>query len=65
MVYLLRHHPQGTYLTELCREIGVSKPTLSVLMKKLREKGYLTFRKIRRISGKRRYSPQKTHGRRK
>ena len=43
MVYLLRHHPQGTYLTELCREIGVSKPTLSVLMKKLREKGYLTF----------------------
>lgn len=44
MVYILRHHPKGTYLTELCQEIGVSKPTLSVLMKKLREKGYLDFR---------------------
>ena len=31
LVYILRHHPQGTYLTELCREIGVSKPTLSAL----------------------------------
>lgn len=24
MVYILRHHPEGTYLTELCREIGLS-----------------------------------------
>ena len=24
MVYILRHHPEGTYLTELCHEIGVS-----------------------------------------
>ena len=37
LVYILRHHPQGTYLTELCREIGVSKSTLSALIKKLRE----------------------------
>lgn len=43
LVYILRHHPNGTYLTELCREIGVSKPTLSALIKKLREKGYLDF----------------------
>lgn len=43
MVYILRHHPDGTYLTELCREIGVSKATLSALIKKLREKGYLYF----------------------
>lgn len=43
LVYILRHHPKGTYLTELCREIGVSKPTLSELIKKLREKGYLYF----------------------
>ena len=43
LVYILRHHPQGTYLTELCREIGVSKSTLSALIKKLREKGYLHF----------------------
>ena len=44
MVYILRHHPKGTYITELCREIGISKATLSVLVKKLREKGYLCFR---------------------
>lgn len=43
LVYILRHHPNGTYLTELYREIGVSKPTLSALIKKLREKGYLNF----------------------
>ncbi len=43
MVYILRHHPKGSYITEMCREIGVSKATLSVLVKKLREKGYLCF----------------------
>ncbi len=43
LVYILRHHPDGTYLTELCREIGVTKPTISALIKKLREKGYLYF----------------------
>lgn len=37
LVYILRHHPKGTYLTELCREIGVSKATMSALIKKLRE----------------------------
>ena len=37
MVYILRHHPQGTYLTELCHEMGVSKSTLSTLIKKLRK----------------------------
>lgn len=34
LVYILRHHPKGTYLTELYHEIGVSKPTLSALIKK-------------------------------
>ena len=43
MVYLLRRHPQGTYLTELCRETGISKPALSELIKRLRGKGYLFF----------------------
>lgn len=43
MVYLLRHHPQGTYITELCHEIGVSKSTLSMLIKKLRKAGYIIF----------------------
>ncbi len=41
LVYLLRRHPQGTYLTELSREIGLSKSTLSPLIKRLRESGYL------------------------
>ncbi len=44
LVYLLRHHSEGTYLTELCRETGMSKATLSALIKKLREKKYLYFR---------------------
>lgn len=44
LVYIMRHHPQGTYLTELCRETGMSKATLSALIKKLREKNYLYFR---------------------
>lgn len=43
LVYILRHHPDGTYLTEVCREIGISKATVSALIKKLREKGYLYF----------------------
>lgn len=45
LVYLLRHHPQGTYLTELSREIGLSKSTLSALIKRLRKSGYLCFGK--------------------
>ncbi len=43
MVYILRHHPEGTYLTELCREIGSSKSTLSTLLKKMRRSGYILF----------------------
>ncbi|MGI6006494.1 MAG: MarR family winged helix-turn-helix transcriptional regulator [Ruminococcus sp.] len=43
MVYILRKHPEGTYITEMCHEIGISKATLSVLVKKMREKGYLRF----------------------
>ena len=43
LVYILRHHPDGTYLTELYHEIGVSKATLSALIKRLKEKNYLYF----------------------
>ena len=43
MVYFLRHHREGTYLTELCHETGVSKSALSGLIKKLRNAGYLSF----------------------
>ncbi|HJF93662.1 MAG TPA: MarR family transcriptional regulator [Lachnoclostridium phocaeense] len=44
MVYILRHHPEGTYLTELCCEIGLSKSTLSAMLKKVRKAGYILFR---------------------
>lgn len=44
MVYILRHHPEGTYLTELCREIGLSKSTLSAMLKKVRKAGHILFR---------------------
>ena len=44
MVYMLRHHSNGTYITELSREIGISKPTLSALIKKLKEKKYIYFK---------------------
>ena len=50
MVYFLRHHREGTYLTELCHETGVSKSALSGLIKKLRNAGYLSFQEDRRIS---------------
>lgn len=43
LVYILRHHPQGTCLTELYRETGISKATLSTLIKKMRKKDYLCF----------------------
>lgn len=41
LVYLLRHHPKGTCITELCCETGISKATVSIAVKKLKEKGYL------------------------
>lgn len=43
LVYILRHHVKGTYLTELYHEIGVSKATLSAMIKKLIKEGYLYF----------------------
>lgn len=43
LVYILRHHLEGTYITELCHETGLSKPSMSELIKKLRINGYLYF----------------------
>ena len=43
LVHFLRRHRYGTYISELCREEGVSKTTMSLLIKKLREKEYLVF----------------------
>lgn len=58
LVYFLRHHPEGTYLTEVCHETGMSKATLSALIKKLREKDIFVSGRSREISGKSRSSPQ-------
>lgn len=44
LVFILRHHLEGTYLTELCHETGLSKPSMSELLKKLRINGYLYFK---------------------
>ena len=57
LIYILRHHPGGTYITELCHEIGISKATLSVLVKKLREKDICASGKTQGMSGGKRYSP--------
>lgn len=41
IVHLYRSHSEGTFVTTLHREFGVSKATISGLIKKLKEKGYL------------------------
>lgn len=42
IVHIYKSHPEGTFVTTLHKEFGVSKATVSGLVKKLREKGYLT-----------------------
>lgn len=42
LVYIWNYHRQGTFVTDLHRELGLSKATISVLTKKLRAKGYLS-----------------------
>ena len=39
LLHILRHPGTGISLTTLCREFGCSMPTLSNLLKRLREKG--------------------------
>ena len=41
--HILSPHNDSANHTEVCREIGISKATVSALIKKLREKGYLYF----------------------
>ena len=62
LVYILRHHDERYVSTELYHEIGVSKATLSAMIKKLIKEGYLYFRKIRKISGKESASDGKAYG---
>ena len=46
LVYLLRHHPQGTYLTELSREIGLSKSLSSREQQQLWNLGQKLLRQL-------------------
>ena len=57
MVYMLRHNSIGTYITELSREIGISKPTLSALIKKLKEKKYIYFKEHPKDARKKKVIP--------
>lgn len=46
LVYLLRHHPQSTYLTELSREIGLSKSLSSREQQQLWNLGQKLLRQL-------------------
>ena len=43
LIYILEHASQGISSTQLHRKLGVSRATVSGLLKKLRTKGYLEF----------------------
>lgn len=59
LVHILRRHRNGTYISELCREEGVSKTTMSLLIKKLHEKEYLVFQENEKDDRKKRILPTK------
>jgi DNA-binding MarR family transcriptional regulator len=44
LCYLLRHHPEGSCIRELCTELGVTHATLSLMIKKMQRQGYLAVR---------------------
>lgn len=50
IVHIYRAHSEGTFVTTLHREFGVSKATISGLIKKLREKGYLKLLPARKMN---------------
>ena len=52
LVYILRHSDHGTSLTAIHREFGYSMATLSGMLKRLREKGYV---RVRHCDGDDRY----------
>lgn len=43
LIYILEHPEEEVYSTEIHQEIGVTRGTVSGLIKKLRAKGYLEF----------------------
>jgi len=43
LIYILEHSETGVSSTQLHRQLGVSRATVSGLLKKLRAKGYLEF----------------------
>lgn len=42
LLYILQEHSSGAYVTELHRELGLSKGAISGSVKRLRQKGFLT-----------------------
>lgn len=60
LVYILRHHPNGTYLTELCREIGAVEINAVCADKETERKGIPLFSgRSGGSSEERKCSPQK------
>ena len=41
LAYVLEHSEQGVCATEIYRVLGLSKPSISALVKKLKGKGYV------------------------
>lgn len=41
LLYIWEYHPQGIFVTDVHRELGISMAAASSLLKKLREKGFL------------------------
>lgn len=46
LVYIWNYHRQGTSVTDIHKELGISKATVSGLIKKLRKKGYLSVEEV-------------------
>lgn len=43
LAFLLSHREEAPHSTDLCQALGVSRSTVSALLKKMRDKGYLVF----------------------
>ena len=44
LCFLIRHHPEGSCIQTLCSELGITHATLSLMIKKMQKKGYLSVR---------------------
>ncbi|HHY44005.1 MAG TPA: metal-dependent transcriptional regulator [Coprothermobacter sp.] len=48
-IYRSPHREQGVTVSELCKALGLAKPTVSLMVKKLQEKGLVTREPYKRI----------------